>query len=138
MKYSNREKNIYQHQPCQESFFCRNCGSVVSFTGAGTKHRNHCPHCLFSLHVDVLPGDRSANCSGLMEPISVWIRKNQEWAIIHRCRRCGHLSSNRIAADDNPIMLMSIAVAPLASPPFPLEKITQILTDTTGDNNEQN
>lgn len=72
-----------------------------------------------------------------MEPIGVWIRKNQEWAIIHRCRRCGHLSSNRIAADDNPIMLMSIAVAPLANPPFPLEKMTQVLNDTTGDNNEQ-
>lgn len=136
MKYSNREKNIYQNQPCQESFFCRNCGGAVSFTGAGTKHRNHCPHCLFSLHVDDLPGDRSANCSSLMEPISIWIRKNQEWAIIHRCRRCGHLSSNRIAADDNPIKLMSIAVTPLSSPPFPLEKMTQILTDAGGGNNE--
>ncbi|MBU4540284.1 RNHCP domain-containing protein [uncultured Acetobacterium sp.] len=136
MKYSNREKNIYQNQPCQESFFCRNCGGAVSFTGAGTKHRNHCPHCLFSLHVDDLPGDRSANCSSLMEPISIWIRKNQEWAIIHRCRRCGHLSSNRIAADDNPIKLMSIAVTPLSSPPFPLEKMTQILTGAGGGKNE--
>ena len=67
-----------------------------------------------------------------MEPISIWIRKNQEWAIIHRCRRCGHLSSNRIAADDNPIKLMSIAVTPLSSPPFPLEKMTQILTGVEG------
>jgi len=137
MKYSNREKNIYQNQPCQESFFCRNCGGVVSFSGAGTKHRNHCPHCLFSLHVDDLPGDRSANCGGLMEPIGIWIRKNQEWAIIHRCRRCGHLNSNRIAADDNPLKLMSIAIAPLASPPFPLEEMTQVLTGATGDSNEQ-
>lgn len=136
MKYSNREKNIYQNQPCQESFFCRNCGGVVSFTGAGTKHRNHCPHCLFSLHVDDLPGDRSANCSSLMEPISIWIRKNQEWAIIHRCRRCGYLSSNRIAADDNPIKLMSIAVTPLSSPPFPLEKMTQLLAGAGGGKNE--
>ena len=30
-------------------------------------------------------------------------------------------SSNRIAADDNPVKLMSIAVKPLAGPPFPLE-----------------
>ena len=85
----------------------------------------------------MLPGDRSADCNGLMEPIGIWFRKNQEWAIIHRCRRCGHLNSNRIAADDNAIMLMSIAVAPLASPPFPLEKMTQVLTGGTGDNNEQ-
>ena len=37
-----------------------------------------------------------------MEPIAVWVRKNGEWAIIHRCKICGALSSNRIAADDNP------------------------------------
>ena len=55
-----------------------------------------------------------------MDPISVWVRKNGEWAIIHRCRTCGELSSNRIAADDNPALLMSIAVKPLAEPPFPL------------------
>ena len=55
-----------------------------------------------------------------MDPIGVWVRKNGEWAIIHRCRSCGELSSNRIAADDNPTLLMSIAVKPLAAPPFPL------------------
>ena len=53
-----------------------------------------------------------------MDPIGVWVRKNGEWAIIHRCRICGELSSNRIAADDNPALLMSIAVKPLAVPPF--------------------
>jgi hypothetical protein len=58
-----------------------------------------------------------------MDPISIWVRKNGEWAIIHRCRRCGHLSFNRIAADDNPVKLMSIALNPLANPPFPLETI---------------
>ena len=36
-----------------------------------------------------------------MEPIAVWVRKGGEWAIIHRCKRCGALSSNRMAADDN-------------------------------------
>jgi hypothetical protein len=33
------------------------------------------------------------------------------------------LSFNRIAADDNPVKLMSIALNPLANPPFPLETI---------------
>ena len=37
-----------------------------------------------------------------MDPIAVWVRKNGEWAIVHRCRRCGAMSSNRVAADDNP------------------------------------
>lgn len=40
-------------------------------------------------------------------------RKGGEWAIIHLCRRCGALSSNRVAADDNPMKLMSIAMKPL-------------------------
>jgi ribosome biogenesis GTPase len=62
-----------------------------------------------------------------MEPISVWTRKGGEWALIHRCRRCGALSSNRIAADDNPILLLSIAVRPLSMPPFPLNDLEALL-----------
>ena len=62
-----------------------------------------------------------------MDPIGVWVRKNGEWAIIHRCRLCGSLSSNRIAADDNPVKLMSIALKPLSSPPFPLEQLENMI-----------
>ena len=47
-------------------------------------------------------------CGGIMEPVAVWVRKGGEWAIIHRCKRCGKLSSNRVAADDNPMKLMSL------------------------------
>lgn len=61
-----------------------------------------------------------------MDPIGVWVRKGGEWAIIHRCRRCGHLNSNRSAADDDPLKLMSIAVKPLVDPPFPLEQLDRI------------
>ena len=80
---------------------------------AGNDHRNHCPNCLSSLHVDEEPGDRASDCGGIMEPVAVWVRKGGEWAIIHRCKRCGKLSSNRVAADDNPMKLMSIAMKPL-------------------------
>ena len=59
------------------------------------------------------------------------MRKNGEWAIIHRCKRCGKLSSNRIAADDNPVLLVSISMKPVANPPFPLEK-TEELADYVG------
>ena len=58
-----------------------------------------------------------------MEPVSVWVRKGGEWAIIHRCRICGVLHSNRIAADDNQALLLSLAVRPLAQPPFPLDHL---------------
>ena len=93
---------------------------------AGAQHRNHCPNCLTSLHLDNEPGDRAADCGGQMEPVAVWVRKGGEWAIIHRCRLCGKLASNRIAADDNPMLLMSIAMRPLCTPPFPLERIEEM------------
>ena len=61
-----------------------------------------------------------------MDAVAVWVRKNGEWAIIHRCRMCGAFSSNRIAADDNPMKLMSIAMRPLTMPPFPVERIEEM------------
>ena len=68
-----------------------------------------------------------------MEPVAVWVRKNGEWAVIHRCKRCGKLSSNRVAADDNPMKLMSFAMKPLTSPPFPIEKIEEMTRLMGGD-----
>ena len=91
------------------------------------------PYCLSSQHLDNEPGDRAAECGGVMEPIAVWVRKNGEWAIIHRCRVCGALSSNRIAADDNPMKLMSLAMKPISSPPFPLERIEEMTRLMGGD-----
>lgn len=120
------EKGYYKTHPCEESFTCRLCGWLVVSAGAGSGHRNHCPNCLTSLHVDEEPGDRSADCGGVMEPIGVWVRRGGEWAVIHRCRRCGKLSSNRSAADDNPLKLMSIALRPLTQPPFPIERIEEL------------
>ena len=114
------KKADYRHEPCMESFTCKVCGALVTPEDAGSRHRNHCPRCLSSVHVDNRPGDRASLCGGTMDPIGVWVRKDGEWALIHRCRACGALSSNRIAADDNPALLMSIAVKPLAEPPFPL------------------
>ena len=76
--------------------------------------------------MDEEPGDRASDCGGVMDPIGVWVRKGGEWAVIHRCRRCGKLSSNRTAADDNPMKLMSIALRPLALPPFPLEHVEKL------------
>lgn len=51
----------------------------------------------------------------------------------HRCKRCGKLSSNRVAADDNPMKLMSIAMKPLCAPPFPLDYIEEITALMGGD-----
>ena len=118
---------------CNETFVCKVCGKTVMPTGAGSDHRNHCPYCPSSQHLDNEPGDRAADCGGVMEPIAVWVRKNGEWAIIHRCRVCGTLSSNRIAADDNPMKLMSLAMKLVSSPPFPLERIEKMTRLMGGD-----
>ena len=125
-KRKQYEKGYYKTHACHDSFVCRVCGRPVVPEGAGSEHRNHCPNCLSSLHVDEEPGDRASDCGGVMEPVGVWVRKGGEWALVHRCRRCGKTSSNRVAADDNPLKLMSIAVKPLASPPFPLERLEEM------------
>ena len=117
-----RKAADYRHTPCNESFTCKACGAPVSPEHAGSRHRNHCPQCLTSIHEDNRPGDRASLCKGIMDPIGVWVRKGGEWAIIHRCRSCGALSSNRIAADDSQSRLLSIAIKPLESPPFPLRQ----------------
>ena len=101
-------------------FVCANCRRPVTPLPPGTAYRNHCPACLWSLHLDLRPGDRRSTCRGMMEPVAVWLRGG-EWVLIHRCEKCGMLRSNRVAGDDNELALMSLAVRPLASPPFPLD-----------------
>jgi ribosome biogenesis GTPase len=104
-------------------FTCANCGLPVPFAASGSEHRNHCPRCLHSVHLDDEPGDRASCCGGVMEPVTVWVRGRGEWALVHRCRACGRLSSNRIAGDDNEALLLSLAVRPLSAPPFPLDRL---------------
>ncbi len=93
----------------------------------GTKHRNHCPSCLWSRHLDERPGDRAADCGAAMEPIAVSVRGDGEWVLVHRCRGCTTLSTNRTAGDDSPLLLLRLAARPLAQPPFPLERILALL-----------
>ncbi|MDE3095871.1 MAG: RNHCP domain-containing protein [Chloroflexota bacterium] len=104
-----------------ESFRCARCGDTVSVDAYGTQHRNHCPRCLWSLHVDDRPGDRASGCGGRMEPIAIWVR-DDEWVLVHRCQRCEALRPNRIAGDDSPAALLALAARALANPPFPLDR----------------
>jgi hypothetical protein len=110
-----------------DSFRCRRCRLDVPLTAPGTQHRNHCPNCLWSRHVDAdVPGDRAAGCAAAMEPIGVSVRADGEWALVHRCTACATVHVNRIAGDDNPLALMRLAVRPLAQPPFPLEWLGRV------------
>ena len=105
------------------AFLCTHCNRAIPGTAPGTAHRNHCPHCLWSLHVDLQTGDRRSACRGSMEPFAIGIQPNGEWSILHRCQRCGMIRMNRIAGDDNDVLLVSMALRPLARPPFPLERL---------------
>jgi len=104
-----------------DEFRCIRCRRVVSTSALGTAHRNHCPNCLWSRHLDVSPGDRRAECGSKMEPAAVTVDRGGEWAIIHRCLGCGVLHANRVAGDDSLVVLMALAARPLAAPPVPLE-----------------
>ncbi|MEU8761503.1 RNHCP domain-containing protein [Streptomyces sp. NPDC048659] len=98
-------------------FRCVSCRLDVSLDAPGTAHRNHCPNCLASLHVDRrVPGDRAAECRGRMEALGLSARPDGEWMIIHQCASCDELSANRVAGDDNPLALLRLALRPLAAP----------------------
>ncbi|HNZ66513.1 MAG: RNHCP domain-containing protein [Planctomycetes bacterium] len=82
-----------------ESFQCLECGYQVP--PAEKTCRNHCPECLFSLHVDdQVPGDRESDCGGLMEPIKVE-KTSKGFVIIHKCQECGYIHRNKTLEDDN-------------------------------------
>ncbi|WP_214324370.1 RNHCP domain-containing protein [Nonomuraea sediminis] len=103
------------------TFTCVRCGLTVSGFAADGTRRNHCPSCLHSLHVtDHVEGGPS-ECHGRMTPIAIAVLRTGDWMVIHRCVRCDELTSNPVCSDDNQLILMRMAVRPLAEPPFPLE-----------------
>jgi len=84
-----------------KGFVCLKCKKRVKPSTDGSC-RNHCPHCLFSLHVDLdVPGDRLSECQGLMVPVGIEINKKKGTRIIHLCQLCGFKNFNRSASDDD-------------------------------------
>lgn len=91
-------------------FICSHCGKKVNIRAPGTKNRNHCPHCLYSLHVDKRVGDRRSKCGGLMEPIGKFYKDDGEEVLIHKCLECSYIRKNRIAGDDSFELVENLAV----------------------------
>ena len=85
-----------QFQRTIEDFSCEHCGYFVR----GTGYTNHCPKCLWSKHVDKNPGDRAAECGGMMEPVSVEIKEG-EYVFTQRCQICKFERKNSMGADDD-------------------------------------
>ncbi len=95
----------------RESFKCVHCRAFIGPTISGGKHRNHCPLCLYSRHVDGgRPGDRASDCGAKMAPVARVTRPNGEPMVVHRCLGCGFMRNNRLAADDTMLLFEELPV----------------------------
>ena len=90
-----------------EEFVCENCGENISKLNYTA--RDHCPHCLYSKHVDVFPGDRANGCMGLMKPIGIEKFKNT-YKIVYKCSKCNQIHKNVMANDDNYDLIVKLSV----------------------------
>lgn len=77
-------------------FICENCGRKVLPLNNGS-YRNHCPYCLYSKHVDEIPGDRRNLCQGLLKPIALKYHSKKGMQIVHKCLKCGEVRVNKVA-----------------------------------------
>ncbi len=82
-----------------EPFICENCGKEIK--PLGYTARDHCPHCLYSKHVDINPGDRLETCKGLLKPIGIEKGKKEDFKIIYECQACHKRRKNVSAKDDS-------------------------------------
>ncbi|MCH7668382.1 MAG: RNHCP domain-containing protein [Acidobacteria bacterium] len=92
-----------------EEFECLSCGAAVP--KGGVPVRDHCHRCLVSLHVDNVPGDRAAQCGGIMHPVGLG-RSNGADTIEYQCATCG--AAHRVIAhpDDDTAALQSVGGLP--------------------------
>ncbi len=77
-------------------FICVHCGNNVLALTNGS-YRNHCPFCLYSLHVDESMGDRNSSCLGQMKPTQIIYNSKKGYQIVHICCKCGIKRVNKIA-----------------------------------------
>jgi len=104
----------------QYSFKCLQCNTFVKADKyySGVNNRNHCPICLWSRHMDLnVPGDRKSDCQSRMQPIGLTMKQTHkrygqnnfgELMLVHKCTGCGKYSINRVAADDEALVVFQI------------------------------
>lgn len=97
-------KNFYM---IDDEFTCEFCHTKVNKLNYTA--RDHCPNCLYSKHVDNMPGDRANNCHGLMKPIGIEKYKNT-YKIIYKCLSCNQIHKNIMANDDNVDLIIKLSV----------------------------
>lgn len=82
-----------------DAFTCLVCGCDVLPLAAGG-FRNHCPECLWSRHVDRVPGDRAESCGGLERPVAIEGGEGAGWFVVHVCESCGERRRSITAEKD--------------------------------------
>lgn len=90
-----------------ENFTCIVCNSEVE--ALGYTARDHCPHCLCSIHVDINPGDRDCECHGVLKPIGIEKGKKDTFKIVYKCDKCGMVKRNKAAIDDDMDKIIEIS-----------------------------
>jgi len=120
--HRTRPRSPWQRRQEQdaEGFRCAHCQVYVSanLRLAGVQHRNHCPYCLWSRHLDCLAaGDRLSACREKMKPVGLALKispkkyaspNGGELMLVHECQGCGKISANRIAADDQAEAILEV------------------------------
>jgi DNA-directed RNA polymerase subunit RPC12/RpoP len=89
-----------------EGFLCAVCGESVQ--PLQKTARDHCPRCLCSVHLDNNPGDRAADCGGVLQPVSIRTGK-KGIQIVYKCEKCGIEKVNITAPDDDYELICKIS-----------------------------
>lgn len=111
----------------KKGFKCDHCSNFVPVSRfMSTAHRNQCPFCLWSKHMDDKPGDRKSKCLGIMEPMGLTFKeegvdkygkkRQGELMLVHLCQKCGKICINRIAGDDKPEAILVLFEKSLKMP----------------------
>lgn len=93
-----------------ENFTCENCHKSVNKLNYTA--RDHCPYCLYSKHVDIMPGDRSNECKGLLKPIGIE-KFRDTYKIVYQCQKCNQIHKNIMANDDNMDIIIKLTTNPI-------------------------
>lgn len=94
-------------QRTTENFACEHCGAF----NTGNGYTNHCPHCLWSRHVDEDPGDREESCGGMMRPAAL-VGSSPKYRILHVCESCNTERLNNVQPLDSTDALVELAKHP--------------------------
>ena len=105
-----------------KTYRCLNCGWTSLFSETESMP-DHCPNCLSGIHVE---DEEENECGGILEPVGIWVKTDDSWEIVQRCRTCGKMMTVPMSEKDNRLKILAIAFRPLSSPLFPIERTREL------------